>query len=100
MNGDTPQPPPPPPATGAPSPVNPPPTNWWPAAMFGIAVVGLTAFVVSLRSCEKGYDRAGNVAKEAANAAANIAGKFSQGTITTTFTAAIPKITPTGMGNI
>jgi hypothetical protein len=94
MNGDTPQPPPPPPpAASGPSPAPQPPTNWWPAAIFGIAVVGLIAFLLSLRSFEKG---ASNVAKEAAN----IAEKFTQGTITTTFTAAIPKISSTGMGNL
>jgi hypothetical protein len=76
----------------------------WPLVIVFLGLFALIAYVVSLRTTKQVYDetldRAGNRMDQAARAAVDIAARFRQGTITETFTAAIPEISGTGMGNL
>lgn len=76
----------------------------WPLVIVLVALFALIAFVFSLRTTKQVYDetldRAGRGIDKAAAAARDIAARFQRGTITETFTAAIPKLQGTGMGNL
>lgn len=76
----------------------------WPIAAAVIGLFVLIAFLVVLRTVKKTYDetvdRSGKTAKAVAEKLEGIAEKFRTGTITTTFLAAIPEVSSTGMGNL
>lgn len=96
----------PPPVVGqaAPAPATPG-TAWrWPLVIVLLALFALIAFIVSLRATKQVYDetldRAGRGFHKAAATARDIAARFQRGIITETFTAAIPQLQGTGMGNL
>lgn len=100
-----------PPVTPPPPPVKPEPTSsptWaafrWPLVIIALAFFILIGFVISLKTTKDVYDetldRVGGRIDRAAKAAVDIAAKFQQGTITETFTADIPRVSSTGMGNL
>lgn len=76
----------------------------WPLVVVLLGLFLLIAFIVSLNKSKQVYvdamDRAGRAADGMKKAVVDIASKFQRGTITETFTAAIPLIKGTGMGNL
>jgi len=76
----------------------------WPLVVIVLGLFGLIAYVISLNKSKQVYDetldRAARGADKFAKTAAGIAAKFQQGTITETFTAAIPEISGAGIGNL
>jgi hypothetical protein len=72
----------------------------WPLVVAFIAVLFLLAFWLVLRTSRNLARDAGKQLGSLAAQAESIAAKFKQGTITTTFLAALPEITSTGMGNL
>jgi len=73
------------------------PGSWsayrWPAVVVLVSLIALAAYVFTLQQGER-------VARGVANSLVSAAGKFSQGTITRTFTAAIPTIFRTPGGSL
>jgi len=97
--------PPPAPASPPAAPAHGPWAAWrWPLVVIAVALFALIAFIVSLKTTKQVYDetmdRAGRGIDKAAAAARDIAARFQRGTITETFTAAIPRLQDTGMGNL
>jgi len=76
----------------------------WPLAVVALGLLGLFAFLASLWIVKRTYDqtleRGGKTAEFVASQAKEIASRFGQGTITTTFLAALPEIVSTGSGNL
>lgn len=76
----------------------------WPVVAVALGLFALIAYLVSLNKTKQVYDetldRAGRGLDRAAKTAVDIASKFQRGIITETFTAAIPEISGTGMGNL
>ena len=76
----------------------------WPLVIVLVTLFALIAFIVSLKTSKQVYDetldRAGKGLDRAGAVARDIASRFQSGTITETFTAAIPKLKGTGMGNL
>ena len=76
----------------------------WPLVVITLGFLGLFAFLASLWIAKRTYDetlnRGGKAADYVATNARAIASKFTQGTITTTFLAALPEIESTGGGNL
>jgi hypothetical protein len=76
----------------------------WPLTILALGFLALFAFLASLwivkRTYDQTLDRGGQTADYVARKASEVAGRFSQGTITTTFLAALPQIESTGAGNL
>lgn len=76
----------------------------WPLVVVMLGLFVLIAFIVSINKSKQVYDdtldRAGRAADKVRQTVVDIASKFQRGTITETFTAAIPLIKGTGMGNL
>ncbi len=76
----------------------------WPLVVIALGFLAVFAFLASLwilkRTYDETLDRGGKTADYVATKAQAIAAKFSQGTITTTFLAALPEIVSSGSGNL
>ncbi len=76
----------------------------WPLVAVMLGFFALVAYIVSLNTSKKVYDetldRAGRAADKVRQTVVDIASRFQRGTITETFTAAIPLIKGTGMGHL
>jgi hypothetical protein len=76
----------------------------WPVAVVVVALIVLSGFLALLWTARHAYEttltEGGKAGRALANEAKAIAEKFASGSITRTFLAAIPEITPTGMGNL
>jgi hypothetical protein len=83
--------------------VRPAPSRW-PVAVVAVGVLMLAAFLAFLWTVRRAYEttlaEGGKAGRALAHEAETIAAKFASGTITRTFVAAIPEITPAGMGNL
>jgi hypothetical protein len=78
--------------------------HWWPVAVIAVAIILLFAFLAFLWSARRAYETTltagGQAGRAIAEEAKAIAAKFARGTITHTFVAAIPEITPAGAGRL
>lgn len=68
--------------------------------VLGLAFMALIAYLASLKFAKNTVDDALDRAGRAARRIESIAEKFQTGTITKTFQAALPEISPTGLGNL
>lgn len=72
----------------------------WPLVVVLLGLFALIAYLVTLSSARQAAGDAARAVSRAAREVGGLAERFRTGTVTTRFLAAIPKLTPTGNGNL